>query len=286
MCDRGGVMIETKTIEDYQRDGVVCVRSAVSAAWIERLRAGLEHNVANPSERARLWDRTAEGHETFYDSQTWQHNDTYREFIFDSPMAEQAAGLMQSSATNFFFDAMFVRSPGAQFSTPFHQDEPYWSVEGYDTVSAWVPLDPVGANSSLELVRGSHLWNKDFQQTNFGALTGDERDQVTYASDDDRPQFPDIEADRASYDLVSWDMEPGDVVFFNGRTVHGGGGRLPEGEGLRVFNTKWLGDDVRVCFRPDGMDPDHSGVMTEAGLAPGDRIGGAMYPEVWRTPTG
>lgn len=278
-------MIDSHTIDAYQAEGAVCVRQAVSPEWIDRLRAGLEHNIANPSERARLWDRTAEGHETFYDSQTWQRNDTYRQFIFESPMAEQVGQLMASSAVNFYFDAMFVRTPGTQFSTPFHQDEPYWSVDGFDTCSAWVPLDPVGADSALELVRGSHRWNKDYKQTNFGALTGDERDDVTYDTDDARPPFPDIEANRGDYELVSWDMEPGDVVFFNGRTVHGGGGRLPDGEGLRVFNTKWLGDDVRVCFRPEGMDPDHSGVMTAAGLGPGDRVNGPLYPEVWRSPT-
>ena len=209
------MVIDSQTVEAYQADGVVCVRNAVSGDWIERLRAGLEHNVGHPSERARLWDRSPEGHETFYDSQTWQQNDTYRQFIFESPMAEQAARLMRSSAVNFYFDAMFVRSPGTQFSTPFHQDEPYWSVDGFDTCSAWVPLDPVGADSSLELVRGSHRWNRHFQQTNFGALTGDERDQVRYAPGDERPPFPDIEADRAAYDLVSWDMEPGDVVFLS-----------------------------------------------------------------------
>jgi len=50
---------------------------------------------------------------------------------------------------------------------------------------------------------------------------------------------------------------------------------------LRVFNTKWAGDDVRVTFRPTGMDPDHSQVMRDAGLAPGDRLGTDLYPEIW-----
>ena len=83
-------------------------------------------------------------------------------------------------AANFFFDAIFTRSTGSQFRTPFHQDEPYWSVEGFDTCSAWMPLVPVAKRSALEFVKGSHAWDVRYAQTNFGALTGDERDQVVY----------------------------------------------------------------------------------------------------------
>ena len=46
-----------------------------------------------------------------------------------------------------------------------------------------------------------------------------------------------------------------------------------------------LGDDVRIKFRDHGMDPDHSAMMIEHGLKPGDRPGkgrGAeLYPEIW-----
>ena len=50
---------------------------------------------------------------------------------------------------------------------------------------------------------------------------------------------------------------------------------------LRVFNTQWLGDDVRIVVRPEGMDPDHSAVMAAAGPAPGDRVAGDLYPRPW-----
>ena len=74
-------------------------------------------------------------------------------------------------------------------------------------------------------------------------------------------------------------MAPGDCVAFNGRIIHGGSGNLAPDRDLKVFNTQWLGDDVRVCFREEGMDPDHSAVMREQGLEHGDRIGTDLYPE-------
>lgn len=275
-----GALVTDETIATYASDGVVCIKGAIGPEWIDQLRAGVAANVAEPSDRGRIWDRDSEGRTCFYDSQVWQRIPEYRKFIEQSPMAELAGRVMHVSRVNFFFDAVFVRTPGNQFRTPFHQDEPYWSVEGFDTCSAWMPLVPVEKRSALEFVRGSHRWTERFAQKNFGALTGDKRDQVSFDHQDTVP-FPDIEGDRDRYEILSWDMQPGDVAIFNARMIHGGSGLLRKDRDLAVFNTQWLGDDVRVKFRPEGMDPDHQAVMTERGLRPGDQIGTDLYPELW-----
>ena len=77
-----------------------------------------------------MWNTDEHGRVTFYDSQVWQEIPEYRDFVENSPMAELAGRVMNVEAVNFFFDAIFTRSTGSQFRTPFHQDEPYWSVEG------------------------------------------------------------------------------------------------------------------------------------------------------------
>ncbi|MEM7323478.1 MAG: phytanoyl-CoA dioxygenase family protein [Actinomycetota bacterium] len=273
-------LVTPDVVERFSADGVVCLQGAIGRDWIEALRDGVAHNLDNPSPRGRVWNRDADGGACLYDSQVWQDIPQYRDFVLYSPMGEIAGRVLDSTRVNFFFDAIFVRTVGNQFRTPFHQDEPYWSVNGFDTCSVWMPLVPVEARSALEFVRGSHRWPNRFRQTNFGAMTGDARDQVVMA--DDLEPFPDVEGDRDAFDLVSWNMNPGDVAIFNARIIHGGSGNLAPDRDLRVFNTQWLGDDVRVLFRPEGMDPDHSQVMTEVGLRPGDRIGTELYPEVWR----
>ena len=282
-------MLAADDIERYDTDGVVCLRGVIDAHWIDALRKGVEQNLSAPSSRGRIWNRGADGSVTFYDSQVWRDIEHYREFVLRSPMAELAGRLMGSTGVNFFFDAIFCRTRGAQFRTPFHQDEPYWSVDGYDCASSWMPLVPVERRSALEFVRGSHRWNRTFRQTNFGALTGDDRDHVVFADDTDGIEpFPDVDARPDEFDLVSWDMEPGDVAIFNARIIHGGSGRLAPHRELKVFNTQWLGDDVRVRFRSTGMDPDHRDIMIEHGLHDGDRVddarGAEMYPRVWEQP--
>ncbi|MEM7093020.1 MAG: phytanoyl-CoA dioxygenase family protein [Actinomycetota bacterium] len=276
----GEFVVEPADIKTYSTDGVVCLRQAISEEWIELLRRGLARNQDSPSPRGRLWNRSEDGQTTFYDSQSWQAIEEYRAFVEDSPMASIVGRVMGCSSINFFFDAIFTRTIGTQFRTPFHQDEPYWSVDGFDCSSAWMPLDPVEQRSALEFVRGSHRWPQRFEQENFGALTGDDRDQVAYDGVEVVP-FPDVEGQREDFDIVSWEMEPGDIALFNARIIHGGSGLLAADRQLRVFNTQWLGDDVRVCFRPTGMDPDHREVMNEIGLTPGDRVDSDLYPRLW-----
>jgi len=64
--------------------------------------------------------------------------------------------------------------------------------------------------------------------------------------------------------------------------MHGGSGKLDNDRDLRVFTTKWLGDDVRIKFRNCGMDPDFSSLMIEKGLKFGDRPDTDLYPQIWK----
>jgi len=275
--------ITSDEIRTYQHDGVVLLPGLFDLEWIDLLDKGLIANCENPTDRARVWDRDAEGRTMFWDSQAWQGIDEYRQFIFDSPAAKIAGQLMESTQINFYFDAIFVRSPGSQFATPWHQDEPYWSIEGYDTCTIWMPLVPVKRENALAYVPGSHRLDSVFYQYNFGDLNPDGKtavDQVDFSGIAETG-LPDIDADPESYGVVSWDMQPGDCVAFNSRIIHGGSGRLHKDTDLRVFTTKWLGDDVRIKFRDCGMDPDHSAIMTEHGLKPGDRPGTDLYPRIW-----
>jgi ectoine hydroxylase-related dioxygenase (phytanoyl-CoA dioxygenase family) len=271
-------------IETYYRDGVLKLPGMFDKDWVEILNKGLDNNIETPTRRSRIWYKDTSGRSMFYDHTAWQGIEEYRKFIFNSPAAQICGQLMGSATVNFFFDSVFVRSTGTQFETPWHQDEPYWSVEGYDACSLWMPLVPVKRKSSLSFVPGSHRLKTVFKQYNFGDLNPVRKknvDQVDF-SDIAEQEFPDINADPVRFGVVSWDMQPGDCIAFNGRTMHGGSGKLDDGYELRVFTTKWAGDDIRIKFRDCGMDPDHSPDMIEKGLKPGDRLDTDLYPMIWK----
>ena len=66
---------------------------------------------------------------------------------------------MRSATAQIFHDHVLVKEPGTPKPTPWHQDAPYYFVEGGQTVSLWCPLDPV-REASLRLIAGSHRWDK------------------------------------------------------------------------------------------------------------------------------
>ena len=275
--------ITLEEVETYHRDGVLLLPGMFDKDWIELLNKGLDANIEAPTRRSRIWYKDTSGRSMFYDHTAWKGIEEYRKFIFNSPAAQICGQLMRSTTINFFFDSVFVRSTGTQFETPWHQDEPYWSVEGYDACSIWMPLGPVKRKNALSFVPGSHRLKTVFKQYNFGDLNPVRKknvDQVDF-SDIAEQEFPDINADPKRFGVVSWDMQPGDCIAFNGRTMHGGSGKLDDDCELRVFTTKWVGDDVRIKFRDCGMDPDHSADMIEKDLKPGDRPGTNLYPRIW-----
>ena len=272
--------LTNKEIDTYHRDGVVPLRGMFDKDWIELLNKGLNVNYEYPTERSRIWDKDDAGHTMFYDTLAWKEIEEYKKFIFDSPAAQICGQLMKVKAVYYFFDAVFVRSAGTKFETPWHQDEPYWSIEGYDACTLWMPLVPVKQKNCLSFVPGSHLFKSVFNQKNFGELTGNLKDQVDFSKIADQ-EFPDINADPERFGVVNWELQPGDCIAFNGRTMHGGSGKLDNDTNLKVFTTKWMGDDVRIKFRNYGMDPDFSSVMMKKGLKSGDRPSTDMYPLVW-----
>jgi ectoine hydroxylase-related dioxygenase (phytanoyl-CoA dioxygenase family) len=142
-----------------------------------------------------------------------------------------------------------------------------------------MPLVDVRKESALAFVPGSHRWGKKFRQQDFGELNPDNEKNVNNVIFNSEWEIiPDIDKERDKYNVTSWDMKAGDCVAFNARIIHGGGGNLLPDKDLKVFNTQWLGEDVRVCFKESGMDPDHSKKMKEAGKASGDKLGNDLYP--------
>ena len=118
--------ITTEEVDTYHRDGVLLLKCMFDKNWIELLNKGLDANCKSPTERSRIWNKDALGHTMFYDTLAWREIKEYKKFIFNSPAAEICSQLMNSNTVNFFFDAIFVRSPGTKFESPWHQDEPYW----------------------------------------------------------------------------------------------------------------------------------------------------------------
>jgi ectoine hydroxylase-related dioxygenase (phytanoyl-CoA dioxygenase family) len=242
-------------ILDYQRDGAVCLRG-VFADWVDTIAAGIERNMREPGPYAAESVRSGEAGRFFDDYCNWQRIPEFRQLVEQSPAAAVAARIMQSQTAQFFHDHVLVKEPGTQKATPWHQDTPYYFVDGTQTVSFWIPIDPV-REATLRLVAGSHRWEslilpvRWLDQSDF------------YASADNYRPVPDPD-NEPELRVLEWTMKPGDAVLFHFRTAHGARGN-PALSRRRVLSLRWVGDDARYAERPGRTSPPFPGHQMRAG---------------------
>ena len=131
--------VSNEIVSSFQQDGVVFLRD-VFGPWVEGVRRAIEQNKANPSWRERTYrPQTGSEAEFFQDYCVWSHFSGYRALVVDSPMPAIAAQLMGSKTARIFHDHVLVKEPGSTVVTPWHHDQPYYIVDGEQSVSFWVP---------------------------------------------------------------------------------------------------------------------------------------------------
>lgn len=300
-----------------ERDGVVCLRGVLNPQEIERLRAAVASQMAalkhsrtgydfeelakqvwdpervidtgaaerfdmqamkdivrgDAAARPLLEDDTSgEDGLFFYDVAAWKSDRGVREVAFDSRLPGIVADLLGARYLNFWEDTTFVKAPHTRQKTAFHQDLAYFQIEGEQCVIVWIPLDAADLESGvMQYVRGSHKWGETYAPNVFVS-------QTPFRTSPEK-RCPDIEANPEDYDIVSFDVEPGDVIIHHVMTVHGSGGNRSD-RWRRAVSFRYCGDEVRYL--------DRQGAIQQVGVArdlrDGDRLFSADYPVVWPKP--
>ena len=247
-------LVTQQTIDDFQRDGVALIKGLFKD-HVDTLAAGVARNMAEPGPYAAENLKAGEGGRFFDDYCNWQRIPEFEEVIRTSPAAEVAADLMGSHAVQLFHDHILVKEPGTSKPTPWHQDGPYYFVEGRQTVSFWSPLDPV-TKASLRCVAGSHLWPRPVLPTRWLS------EENFYPDADAYMPVPDPDAE--GMEIREWPMEPGDAVAFHYGTLHGARGNETT-QRRRAFSLRLVGDDARYVERPGRTSPPFPGHDMQAG---------------------
>ena len=241
-------IVTDQMVEDFQRDGAVLVKG-LWKDWVEPLRAGIERNMTEPSPYGAENLKPGEGGRFFDDYCNWTRIPEFETVIKGSDVAQVAAKLMGSQRVQMFHAHVLVKEPGTSKPTPWHQDGPYYFVQGRQTVSFWSPMDPV-KEASLRCVAGSHRWEKEVLPTRWLAET-------SFYPDSDR-YMPVPDPDAEGMRVLEWQMEPGDAVAFNYGTLHGARGNTTAAR-RRAFSLRLLGDDARYVTRPGRTSPPFPG---------------------------
>jgi len=312
-------LIAEADIQAYNEDGVVCLRGVVSPSEVEGLRRAVSRQIQNlnmspsaydfESMAKQVWNKSAtvdvgqanrfemamlesilkndpdtrplrdqiEGDEDegmfFYDAGGWRFHDEIRSAALDSSLPSICAKLLDTSYLNFWEDTTFVKAPNTPQRTSFHQDYTYFQIEGDKCCIVWIALDPVSAiNGGMEYVRGSHLWNKTYAPNVLFAQSPNPMSPYE--------KMPDIEAHRDDFDIISFNVQPGDVIIHHVMTLHGSGGNRTKDQFRRAISFRYCGDDIRYFDKPGAaVQP-----FIEKKLMDGNRLFSKDYPLVWPRP--
>lgn len=260
-------------VDAFQEQGAALMRGAFAPAWLDVLAEGVRRNEEEPGPYAENSAAQIGAGRFFNDYCNWRRIPEYRDFVLHSPAAALAARAMRSEAAQFFHEHLLIKEPGTALETPWHHDLPYYTVEGSETVSIWLSLDPVPRAACPEFVAGSHRWGKLFLPRYFR-----DGSPYPYAGPGYEP-VPDIDRDRSRYDVLSWDLEPGDAILFSFLTLHGAPANLTPRR-RRSLSLRWLGEDARYATRPGPTSPPYGDI----GQRPGERMREDLFPILWPPP--
>jgi ectoine hydroxylase-related dioxygenase (phytanoyl-CoA dioxygenase family) len=239
--------VSADDVARFKEDGAICIRQVFDKEWVQRMNVAVERLLGNPGPRAREATKSGGTGRFHMNVFMWRWDPDFRDFALHSPLAEVGASLLEADRVSLFYDQAFIKEPGTQEVTQWHQDLPFWPALGNDIISLWVALTPVTIEGSgVEYVAGSHKWGKFYQ-----AATPDKDAKFTNNALEPCPDFSKLKGD-ASYRFISWNCEAGDVICHHPLTVHGAGGN-PLATRRAAISVRYAGRDARWDPRPNVM---------------------------------
>ena len=264
----GMEFIDNTLIEDFSNDGAVLCRGFF-LDWLDPLRIGVDKLIQNPSVRERSYVPNDGSAPFFQDLVNWNRIPEFRDFVFKSRLGYYAAKLMKSNKSRLFHDHVLVKEPGSSIVTPWHQDKPYYCVDGNQSVSFWIALDDISKEGCLECIAGSHLSNILHKPKRFNG-------NDLYENDNSK-EVPDINSNRKDYKILSWEIKAGDAVAFDFRTLHGASENINKINRRRVFSARIVGDDAFFVDKQGKGSPPFESIK----LKTGDKLTGREFPVIY-----
>ena len=257
------------TVAAFARDGAVVIRGALNSSELETLTRGIEANLAQPGKLAAVASTSDDPGRFFEDFCNWQRIAGYAQILKHSALPSIAAALMQSQTARIYHDHLLVKEAGTRQPTPWHQDQPYYNVDGRQNVSFWIPVDPVPRESTLEFFAGSHDGTWYMPRT---FMTK----QARWFPEGTLADLPDMTLAENKARVIGWALQPGDMVAFHMLTLHAASGSATR---RRVFSARYLGDDMVHAPREWPTSPEFPGLRDT--LAAGVPMQHELFPQVW-----
>ena len=271
-------ILKDKEIKQFNIDGAILLKKKFEIKWINELRKGINKAKDNPS--PRFTNHTKEKNSPCYleDFWTWNLHEEFTDFVYNSPSAKIASELLMAKKINLVMDNWFFREAGSKSLPPFHHDISYFDFEGSMCV-LWIPLEPIKKEDGIAWVKGSHLWDKLFLRTRFN--DGHEVDGEPGIVNGKKYELtPDILKNKNDYEFLQWDLDIGDCIYFDIRTLHGGLDTVIPNRDIHRYTLRMAKENSQIIYRGEWAREERS-IMEANGYKNGDKLEGIMFPKLW-----
>ena len=94
---------------------------------------------------------------------------------------------------------------------------------------------------------------------------------------------PDISSNIDNYNILSWNLEPGDVTIHHPLVLHGSSGNFSTNIRRRGLALRYIGDDVTWDDRP-GTFISHEkfkNILPQLNFKKGESLNSSLFPKIW-----
>lgn len=275
------IQVTEQMKRDLASDGAIVVRGLFTPEQLKRVRESFDYGIAHPSpQHGMAYAGTEDEH--FNDYGNPENREFHLATIKELGLADFVASLWDSKHVWFLGEELFIKKGGKAGRSPWHQDTAYMPANGPHLLNIWISFEKLPRKNVLEVVRGSHR-GTEYNGTNYS----DASDKTAPLwLETDWPRLPDIEAERAkdptSWDVISWDLEPGDALVFHSGALHGGAPVTPDCPDRHTLVFRFFGD--QLFYRPLPTGPvdfsyDISG-LNDPSLTPGEPYHPSYYAQL------
>jgi hypothetical protein len=251
----------------YADEGVYLAKGFLSQDLLRKARSCFDFVRANPSPRvATAYPGTDQEH--FVDDshpESWQAG--IRGFVEEAGIANYVSELFDSEHVWYFLDEYFSKEGGRVSYTPWHQDHSVIPTKGEQWVNLWISFESLPARNSLGVIRGSHL-GPLYNGASY--MNPDDLTDPLY-KDSEYERVPDIradlECDPSSWEVATFDTEPGDVLFMHPFALHGAAPIDEQTPERHTMVLRFFGDDAAYSPLPK-MHYDWSHLESQEAGAP------------------